>query len=280
MIESTFQEFADLARRVSGQTFAPGKAYLIVARLQPIARREGFATLEDLAACLKARPNPVFENEIAAALVSKRTEFFRDRATLARIVSDVLPVAAETPARSKLRVWVAGGGPGQEAFSLVMLLNEARPVALEDIPIDILSTDLSKAATERARSGAFGHFEVQKGLSIHRLLANFTRQDDGQWRVNDELRRQISFRQHNLLEDMEGLGEFDVVLCRNVLGDMVESARAHVLKALSARLAPGGHVFFGDEETGVAGLGAGPLEASEIFQGGFKARRSSAVQAA
>ena len=79
MQETTFNELADLALRQSGQTIPASKAYLMEARLSTIARRENFATLDDLVHCLKARPNPRFEQEVAAALTGKATRFFGDR---------------------------------------------------------------------------------------------------------------------------------------------------------------------------------------------------------
>ena len=91
MQEDTFNELADLTLRLSGQKMTASKAYLMEARLSAISRRENFATLDDLVHCLKARPNPRFEQEVAAALTSKKTGFFRERDLLEKIVSQALP---------------------------------------------------------------------------------------------------------------------------------------------------------------------------------------------
>ena len=69
MQDGVFNELADLALKGSGQAIPRSKSYLIEARLAPIARREGFGSLEDLVHCLKSRANPVFAAECAAALV-------------------------------------------------------------------------------------------------------------------------------------------------------------------------------------------------------------------
>ena len=130
MQEEVFNELADLALKSSGQAIPKSKSYLIEARLAPIARREGFGSMADLVHCLKSRANPIFAAEIAAALVSKDTWFFRDRDCLQRIVEDVLPKRLKASNTGRLKVWCAGGSTGQEAYSLAILLADEMPPAL------------------------------------------------------------------------------------------------------------------------------------------------------
>jgi len=245
--QGVFSEFADMALTGSGQHIPPQKSYLVEARLSHIIRREGFSMPGELAACLVARPNPVLSAEVPAALTAKPPHFFRSRAALKHVVDVALPALVEA-GRKKLRIWCAGGATGQEAYSLAMLLEETDTEALKDIQIDIVSTDLCAHVTERARTGHYGHFEVQRGLSIHRLLDNFTRQEDGGWQLSEDLRRKVSFRQHNLLEDMSGLGAFDVILCRDVLPGMVKPVREQVTQGLINQLSPTGHLVLGEGE--------------------------------
>lgn len=272
-----FDELADLALRKSGQAFRVTQVYLMEARLAHILRRENFSTLDELAACLKARPNLVLENEIVAALTGKHTQFFQDRDTLARILSDVLPRRAEQCASDdKLRILCAGGGTGQEAYSLAMLLAEAGSEAFSGKRIEIVSIDLCKASTERARAGFFSHFEIQMGLSVHRMLAHFKGVDGG-WQASEALRDRISFRVHNLLEDPAGLGVFDVILCRNVLPPMAATIAIDVVRRLSRQLTVDGLFFLADEE--IMPVGLSELEPSYDARGAY-CRRKAPVNSA
>ena len=243
----TFNEFADLALQGSGQHIAPAKSYLVEARLSPIIRREGFSSPLELAACLQARPNKVLEAEIIAALTTKTTRFFTEREALEYVVEQLLP-ARKQAGLGRLRVLCAGGSSGQEAYSLAMLLNETPANVFHDTPIDIVSIDICENTTERARSGHYGHFEVQRGLSIHRLLKHFTRQEDGGWKISDDMRLQIGFRTHNLLEPLEGLGSFDVVLCRDVMTHMSLPVRSGISENLMSVISPGGALILGENE--------------------------------
>lgn len=278
MRDTTFHEMADLALRTTGQMIPASKAYLVEARLAHIVRREGFASADDLASCLKARPNPAFEAEIAAGLLSHESWFFRDRDLYSQLIEEVLPDRLKASKAGRIKVWCAGGGQGQEAYSLAIALAEQDGTALGKARIDILSTDVCKRTTDQARRGVFGHFAVQRGLSIHRLLAHFDRLDTGEWQVNDELRRRVSFREHNLLEDAAGLGSFDIILCRNVLNGMDREMRGRISASLAERLVPGGVLFLGEGEslTGVTR----ELEPSRRMRGGWEvpsgARRSAA----
>lgn len=249
MQDTIFNALADLALNASGQSIPASKAYLIEARLAAVARREGFGSLEDLVHCIESRQNPVFRAEVAAALLSRDTWFFREPGSLEGLVKDRLPERIAASPSGRIRLWCAGGSTGQEAYSLALLLEDEVPAGLAGAKIEILSTDLCKQAIEKARSGMFGHYEVQRGLSIHRLLNNFTRLDSGDWQASEALRTRVSFRVHNLLEPAGGLGKFEIILCRNVLSGMARSARVRVVESLANQLAPGGLIVLGDGES-------------------------------
>ena len=267
MQDEVFNELADLALKSSGQAIPKSKSYLIEARLAPIARREGFGSMDDLVHCLKSRANPVFAAEIASALVSKDTAFFRERQLLHHIVEDILPRRLKATNTGRLKIWCAGGGTGQEAYSLAMLLEDELPASLRGAKIEILSTDICKVTTEKARTARFGHYEVQKGLSIRRLIKHFTRLETGQWEAAEALRSRVSFRQHNLLESAAGLGKFDVILCRNVLSGMARPACIKVTENIIQQMVPGAMLVLGSGES-LTGL-TDKLEPARDMRGGW-----------
>lgn len=249
MDETAFQEIAELALQGSGQSIPPEKSYLVEARLSPILRREGFAEVEELLACIKARPNSKLSGEAVAALTSKQTHFFSGRPALEQIVRHILPKMAQASKDGVLRVWCAGGSSGQEAYSLAMMLEESDDEALNGAKVEILSTDICDKITAKARAGRFGHFDVQKGLSIQRLLSHFSRLDTGDWQISKTLAARVGFRVHNLMEEASGLGLFDVILCRNVLSGMARPKRSQALLNLARQLTDNGLLILGSDET-------------------------------
>ena len=249
MQENVFNALADLALNASGQSISISKAYLIEARLASIARREGFGSLDDLVHTLEARQIPVFRAEVAAALLPRDTWFFRERGSLEALVQNRLPERLAASSSGRIRIWCAGGSTGQEAYSLSMLLDDDTRAGLAGAKVEILSTDICKHASEKARTGIFGHYEVQRGLSIHRLLKHFTRLESGDWQASEALRTRVSFRPHNLMEPAVGLGKFEIILCRNVLSGMARTGKARLADNLANQLAPGGLIILGEGET-------------------------------
>lgn len=248
MQETTFNELADLALQTTGQHIPPSKSYLVEARLSSILRREGFASCDDLAACLKARPNPVLSAEVAAALQTRRTRFFRDSDMIERIVGDILPRKLKLSKAGRIKIWCAGVSTGEEAYSLAMLLHE-QSQALRGARIDIMATDVCRQSLDAARAGTFGHYAIQNGLSVHRLLNFFEELETGQWQAHEDLRRALTFRYHNLMDAEANLGQFDIILCRHVLSNMAKSARLAVTERLANALLPEGVLILGHGES-------------------------------
>ncbi len=246
-----FDELADLALRKSGQAIHRRQAYLIESRLSDILRRENFSTLTELSDCLKARPNPVFEDEVVTAMAGKETQFFQDRETLSYIVDTLLPDLAakqETAGEERpIRILCAGGCTGQEPYSLAILLDEAGENKHLGRKIELISVDMCQASTTRAIDGLFNHFEIQMGLSVHRMLKYFTRKDDG-WKISDTIRKRVSFEVENLLQPFDGVESFDIILCRNVLPKMAIPIATNLVSRLGALLGPGGILFTGSQE--------------------------------
>lgn len=267
MSATAFEILAKLALTHSGQAFTSDKRYLMDARLETICRRENFATLEDLVQCLIARPNPRFEYEVAAALTTKHTYFFRERDLINRLVEHALPERLKSSNTGRLRVWCAGVSSGQEAYSLAMALADCGNPALSNGQIEIVATDISEQTLQFAKTGRYGHYDVQKGLSIQRLLAHFEQLDTGEWQINETLQKRVTFRAQNLLKSADTLGKFDVIICANTLTHMDEGASKTAAKTLARALYPKAWLFAGQSET-FTGLVDG-LEPARDMRSGY-----------
>ncbi len=235
---------ADLVRHHAGVVLRADKAFFIETRLGPVARREKVPGVPALLDQLRQHPDPVLTRQVVEATLMQDTSFFRDRAVFARIGEAVLPSLSARRSDGPMRVLVAGCGTGQEAYSIAMLATDlAVPAAIEIVAVDFGSLPL-----EKARTGLYTHFEVQRGLPIRRLLAHFDKIDEN-WRIHAELRQMIAWVEQNLLDDLTALGTFDLVLCRNVLGSLTPEAEARVLASLETVCRPDATLVVGAQET-------------------------------
>src|SRR3546814_3105113 len=116
-----------------------------------------------------------------------------------------------------LPIWSAGCSTGQEVYSLaIQLCNDM--ARWRGWRIEILATDISTAAIAQAKAGILTQMDVQRGLPVGDLLKWFDPAGDD-WRANAALRQMIDFRTDNLFDARAPQGEYDLLLCRNVLLD-------------------------------------------------------------
>ena len=247
MKAESFAAVARWFRERSGVALGADKLYLVENRLAPVARRHGLADLDALADAVR-RGDAALAGPVTDALLAGDTAFFRDLRPFEQFRDEILPklLAARASTR-RLRVWSAGCATGQEAYSLAILLDELGE-RLAGWTVDLVATDLSEAALERARVGIYSAFEVQRGMPIRTLLRHFAPHGE-RWQIADALRRRVVFNSFNLLDDPSPLGTFDAVFCRNVLLSFDVPTRGVVLDRIARALAPDGALFLGLAET-------------------------------
>jgi chemotaxis protein methyltransferase CheR len=243
-----------LSRGRAGLKVDPEKTYLIESRLAPLARREDFGSIPDMLTALRERKEDRLAWALVEAMTLNETAFYRDREVFNYLASEAIPALARRRAATggSLRIWSAGCATGQEPYSLAMAL-EARRGDLGGVKVDLYGSDLSERCMEKAQSGLYTQFEVQRGLPIRQLVDHFEKQEE-MWQLSPRIRQMVRWRRINLLADLTPLGQFDVILCRNVCVGLEDAARAKVLDSLAARLAPDGMLVLGASET--AGDGA------------------------
>lgn len=245
------QDFETLARLVksqSGLELGPDKAYLLEARLAPVARKWNMESVSQLAEHVRARPADPHVRDVAEAMTTNESFFFRDIKPFDLVRDVMLPqlIKARSDRRS-LRIWSAASSSGQEAYSLALLLKEFGS-ALAGWKLEIVGTDLSTEMVDRAQSGEYSTFEVQRGMPAKLLIKYFKRNGD-KWKVSDEVRAMTNFRRANLLHDLSSLGKFDIVFCRNVLIYFDIETKRQVLASIAKQVSPDGYLILGASET-------------------------------
>lgn len=244
-------EFAFVVREVklrSGLILTPDKAYLLETRLGPIARKEGFASLKELIVAARSRRDERLLWAITDALTTNETFFFRDKTPFDLFQGAILPkLVAKKGAGGRARILCAACSTGQEPYSLAMLLDEMKAMG-QGLDAEILGVDISDRVLEKARSGLYSQFEVQRGLPS-RLLVKYFEKSGDMWRINDRIRAAARFQRFNLLEDLRALGKFDVVFCRNVLIYFDQPTKRQTLEKLAAATNEDGFLILGAAET-------------------------------
>lgn len=237
-----------ILQRRSGLALTADKAYLVEGRLAPLARCFGFGDVGDLLRHLHGNPDESLLAAITEAMTTNESSFFRDGRPFEYFSRTILPrLLAERSSERRLRIWSTAAATGQEAYSLAMCVEEAG-IDLTRWSVEIVATDIAEHALDRARQGLYTQFEVQRGLSVQRLVRWFTQEPQG-WRIKDRVARRVRFAKHNLLSDCRSLGRFDVVFARNVLIYFDVATKRRVVSNLSRVIADDGFLVLGGTET-------------------------------
>ncbi len=248
-----------------GVQVPPHRSEFVVSALYRFSEAQGYSAPERLVAALRHDDGAQLRAEFFDLLLVKETHFFRDPGMWLALAKEVLPAIVERNRATRcLRIWSAACSTGQEVYSLMMLLSEQHPEVL-DWAIEVVGTDVSRSALERARTGVYRRAEVQRGLSMDRVHDHLEPQRGGGFSIGDRARLGVRFAHHNLLGQAPGVnGVFDLVLMRNVLMYFRLHDQERALSAVLPHLASEGTLV----------LGTGDLLLKPVF--GLKRSISSA----
>jgi chemotaxis protein methyltransferase CheR len=244
-------DFAYFTKYIYDQTglvLGPDKMYLIESRLAPLARKWNVATIDLLVGQLRSTKDAALQRDVVDAMMTNESFFFRDGKPFDQFRQLILPALLQSRAAKKsFRIWCAAASTGQEPYTLAMILKE-EAAKLAGWRVDIVGTDISHEALERAKAGIYTQFEVQRGLPITLLVKYFKQQGD-KWGIAPEIRSAVQYRSFNLLSDFASLGSFDVIFCRNVLIYFDQKTKGQILDRMAKLMPADGVLYLGGAET-------------------------------
>ncbi|MDX6335688.1 MAG: chemotaxis protein methyltransferase CheR [Streptosporangiaceae bacterium] len=236
-------EIADLVHRETGIVLPAARETALQAA---VARA---APGLDAAAFVRATADPAGGRDLVTRLIdevtNQETFFARDRGQLDEIPWHALLQRARAAGSGTVRVWCAGCATGDEAYTLALLATQA--FAPAPAPVDVLGTDVSRAALAAAAAGRYQARAVRV-LEPSLRSRYFHQAPDGGYAIDDALRGLVRFRPHNLARDAcPPLGEaaFDLITCRNVLIYFSAPLVSIVIGSLERSLRPGGLLVLG-----------------------------------
>lgn len=186
-------------------------------------------------------------NALFVELTNGESYFFRDAGQFALLREQILPeLIARNAASRTLKLWSAGCSSGEEAYSLAICLDALLPFQ-SNWNVEILATDLSENALKKARAAIYGAWAFRNAPDD--LRDRYFQKRDGNWVLDERLRRRVTFRQSNLRDEtLPAAGEFDLILCRNVFIYFRREAVAQVARKLCDALRVGGYLLTGHAE--------------------------------
>jgi chemotaxis protein methyltransferase CheR len=245
LTDPAFAYVSDLVRREAAIVLAPGKEYLVEARLTGLARAAGAADVSAYVSALRTRGSSAQRMAVVEALTTNETSWFRDGAPFDALRTTVVPQLLTASGRRTIRVWSAACSSGQEPYTIAMLMADTLPAGAS---VDILATDISQEMLDRTKAGTYSQLEVGRGLPAPMLVKHFGRRGT-QWQVSELLRAMVRVQRLNLAAPFPSLPRFDVVFLRNVLIYFDTATKRSILQRVRQVMSPDGYLFLGGAET-------------------------------
>lgn len=243
-----FEYVQNLLHQRSGIVVETGKEYLVVSRLGPLAQQEGFSSLQEFIAVLRANPFNTLHRKMVQAMTTNETLFFRDvypfEVLRARVIPDLM---ARRFTDRRLTIWCAASSTGQEPYSVAMLLRDHFP-QLQAWNLRFIASDISADVLARAIRGCYTQMEVNRGFPAQLLVRYFTKRGE-EWQIREDIRRMVEFREMNLAEPWPILPRMDIIFMRNVLIYFNLETKREILRKAAQLLSSGGYLFLGSAET-------------------------------
>jgi chemotaxis protein methyltransferase CheR len=221
----------------AGIQYADADRELLAERVSMRAEEAGFDSLLDYYYYLRYdRRGPAELEALIEHLVVQETYLFRELDQLRTLVSHLL--APQIAEGRRPRIWSAGCATGEEPISLAVLLADR---GLHD-RVEMVATDISRRALERARAGHFTRRSLRALGPTTTFPAWLEPDGAGGVRAAPALVGRIAWSRVNLLDEeaVQAMGTFDVILCRNVLIYFSDQTTSAVVDRLTAALTPGG----------------------------------------
>lgn len=208
-------------------------------RLTSLRNKRGFRSFETYFKAIKEDES--LREEFIDRITINVSEFYRNPRRWDVLREKVFPKLIAEKRRDTLEIWSAACSTGEEPYSLAIMLKEHFPKE----KANILATDLDEKVLEVAKKGVYDEQDL-KDLPPHKKRKYFT-EIDQKFAINEELKRNITFRQHDLLKDRYPRN-IDLIVCRNVLIYFTDDAKDKIYKNLSESLRTNGILFVGSTE--------------------------------
>lgn len=191
--------------------------------------------------------DPAIFAEVLRFLTIQVSDLFRDPAYFRALREQVAPHLATYPS---LRVWVAGCGTGEEAYSMAILLHEE---GLLERSL-VYATDIDAESLRAARAGAYeldrvrGFSESYFRAGGRASLSDYYTAAYSHAAFSPLLRRRILFSDHCLATDA-AFAEVQLVSCRNVFIYFDRALQDRAVGLFRDALCPRGFLGLGAQET-------------------------------
>lgn len=251
----TLRQIQDTIYEICGIHITDTRQTMIQNRINALQKEhicDNIKTLEDLLSLVKtnAQIKQVFIN----TFTTNKTDLFRESYHFNDMLNRTLIPLLRS--NNMIKIFCSASSSGEEPYSIAATCIYAKTLYHSSSPIKIIATDIDTSMIELAKKGEYildsrlnkipDWVEIDKYFDIVQRLP----QGVLSLRAKSTLKSMITFQQLNLFNRSYpfGVGEFDMVFCRNVLIYFKPKDQESILAKLHNVLKPGGTLYLGHSE--------------------------------
>ncbi|MEI2665042.1 CheR family methyltransferase [Rossellomorea sp. LJF3] len=236
-MSNDYSEFIQGVKRKTGIDLSLYKEAQMKRRLTALYEKKGYGSFQEFFGALN-RDREEMEGFLDRMTINV-SEFFRNYKRWEILEKKILPRLLD--GNATLKVWSAACSTGEEPYTLSMMLSKYIDLSGGSIT----ATDIDKNALQRAMNGVYPERSLSE-IPEEMKNGHFTKEGP-LFKLKDEVKRTVSFKQQNLLSDPFE-GKYDLIVCRNVMIYFTEEAKNLLYHKFNSSLKPGGVLFVGSTE--------------------------------
>ncbi len=222
------------------------KKVIVNGRLQNYVKKNGWSNYHEFMDAVERDKSGAQEKILVNFLTTNHTYFMREFEHFDYFRNVVLPwLKTKEAAHKDLHIWCGAASTGEEPYMIAMVLADFFGLEKDQWDKKILATDISTKVLQQAMLGIYSE-EQLKNLPEQWKRHFFKPAAGGsQYQVVEELKREVIFRQFNLMDPITFKKRFHIVFLRNVMIYFQDDIKYPLIQRIYDHMEPGGYLFIG-----------------------------------
>ena len=224
------------------------KRILIEGRLSNVLAQKGFTNYTDYLNFVFSDKSGKETVTLVNKLTTNHTYFLREPQHFEFMQKVFLPYIEKTVKDHDVRIWCAASSSGEEPYTIAMIIDDYFGSRKAGWDLRILATDISTNVLQKAKNAVYPAESI-KNVPQRWREKYFIKNSDGTYTITDRIKREVIFKQFNLMDDIVYKKPFDLIFCRNVMIYFDAPTKDALVERFYDASKKGAYLFIGLAET-------------------------------
>ncbi len=224
------------------------KKHLIENRLNSVMTTGQFKNFTDYTDYITSgKANPKDMRILLNKLTTNHTFFMRENSHFEFFKNTILPeLDRKYKTKKSISIWSAGCSSGQEPYTLSMIMFDYFGARRKEWDLRLLATDISNHVMTIAKAASYAGDDI-KDLP-ERWRKTYMTKSGNSYTFIPEIRKNVIFREFNLMDPIRFKIPFDVIFCRNVMIYFEPDTKVQLVQRFYNATNDGGYLLIGQSE--------------------------------